>query len=87
MATNYYKLKKQLDELKYTDPNITVIEDEEGNKVSKSIKPTVTIPKNPNTFSPTVSNTKTTSKKANFPPRCGAAGAGHRGGEDYRRVL
>ena len=59
MATNYSKLKKRLEELKYTDPNITVIEDEKGNKVHESIKPNLTTNVSP-------------IKKTNFVPNVGA---------------
>lgn len=36
MALSYLTRKKQLEELKYKDPNVTVVEDEKGNKVSNN---------------------------------------------------
>ena len=65
MAIGYTKLKKQLEELKYTDPTVTVIEDEKGNKISQSIKPTISTKQTTFTskLSPTFSSTKVSTKK------------------------
>ena len=77
MALNYPKWKKRLEELKYTEPNVTVVEDEKGNKVTSSstnstvpyyqkqenIRKLATGKSNSNTFKPITTTTNTTAKK------------------------
>lgn len=90
MAIRYTSLKKQLEELKYTEPNVTVIEDEEGKKVSQSVKPIIPTKETvfTNKISPTFPSTNISTKKDNntwF--KAGAFDDGYQFGDAIKTIL